>query len=536
MSLGRVLTHDDEGFCFVTSEQVPSGEFVVYEDSGKNILCRVAHTVPLNTYPSEFLMQPSNDPANVARFIGMDVDGFGYLVAHATVIGHFDEEISEFCNPLTQPNTGVMINLAPDEMLSCISKVDASEKGSALVGKVFGRECPVALSTKDLVSQHLSIIAATGAGKSYTVGVLIEEMLGPRNKGAVLVFDPHGEYHTLSEMVELPQIQEDGYRPRVKVIRPEDIRIRYSDMEFGDILAVMDDGNLSDKMRVLMNAVYRNLRSKVSSGECNFTYDELRRELEERRDSRPEDETTYTALLWRLSKLDGPIFHDHMHQDLDEFFQVGQVTVLDLSGIDERYQQLIATIITRRVFDARKGTVNRIYGPDTGTDKFLPYPVFMVFEEAHRFAPQNQEAKSKWMLKTLLSEGRKFGIGVCLVSQRPAKLDQDALSQCMTQITMRIINPIDQSQVAAAVEGLSRDLLDRLPSLAKGEAVISGMAINTPTVTRIRKRYTTHGGQDIDAPDEWDRMYTGEGPKESVEEDEDLDLGYLKNGDSLDNY
>jgi DNA helicase HerA-like ATPase len=385
----------------------------------------------------------------------------------------------------------------------------------------------VVLSTKDVVSQHLSVIAATGSGKSYTVGVLIEEMLGPRNKGAVLIFDPHGEYQTLSEMVELPETLSEDYRPRVKVIRPDDIRIRYSDMELGDILAVMDDGNLSDKMRVLMNSVYRDVRGRARSGECNFTYDELRRELEKRREERPEDEATYTALLWRLSKLEGPIFHDHMHQDLDEFFSIGQVTVLDMSGIDERYQQLIATIILRRVFDARKGTVNKIYGPSTDTDKFLPYPVFMVFEEAHRFAPQNMEAKSKWMLKTILSEGRKFGLGVCLVSQRPAKLDQDSLSQCMTQITMRIINPVDQGQIAAAVEGLSRDLLDRLPSLAKGEAIISGMAINTPTVTRIRKRYTTHGGSDIDAPDEWDKGYGGV-EDEVIPEDEGLNLDYLK--------
>jgi len=372
------------------------------------------------------------------------------------------------------------------------------------------------------------VIAATGSGKSYTVGVLIEEILGPRNKGAVLIFDPHGEYQTLSEMTGMDNLLAEGYRPKVKVIRPEDIRIRYSDMEFGDILTVMDDGNLSDKMRVLMSSVVRDVRGRANSGECNFTYDELRRELEMRREAHQEDEATYTALLWRLSKLDDVIFSDHQHQDLDEFFQVGQATVLDMSGIDERYQQLIATIISRRVFDARKGTVNKKYGPDSGSDKFIPYPVFMVFEEAHRFAPQNLEAKSKWMLKTILSEGRKFGIGVCLVSQRPAKLDQDSLSQCMTQITMRIINPVDQGQIAAAVEGLSRDLLDRLPSLAKGEAVISGMAINTPTVTRIRKRYTTHGGSDIDAPDEWDKMYGGEGTADTVQQDEELDLGYLK--------
>ena len=113
---------------------------------------------------------------------------------------------------------------------------------------------------------------------------------------------------------------------------------------------------------------------------------------------------------------------------------------MDVSGIEETFQQLIASIMLRRLFDAREGTENNRYN-ESHVDKFLPYPVFLVIEEAHRFAPQSGEAKSKSILKTILSEGRKFGIGVCLVSQRPSKLDADSLSQCMTQITMRIINP-----------------------------------------------------------------------------------------------
>lgn len=527
MTLGRVLTHDDEGFSFVTNKMLPSGEFVAYDLDGRSVLCRISHTTPLNEYPSEFLMEPENSPKQAAGFLGMDTEGFGFLVAHATVVGFFDDQFSEFRNPLTQPHTGTQIYLAPDEMLSRISKVKDGEAGSASVGNVFGRECPVVLSTKDLVSQHVSVIAATGSGKSYTVGVIIEELLSARNRGSVLIFDPHGEYHTLYEMSERTELSEGDYRPKVRVIRPEEIRIRYADMKFSDIFAVMEDPGTSDKMRMLMRSVYNTVYRAFKEGRGNFTYDELRREILSRlEDEENQDETTYNALLWRLEKLNGGIFSDHHHQDLSEFFQVGQATVLDMSGIEENYQQLIATIILRRVFDARKGTISGRYGPDSGDDKYLPYPVFCVFEEAHRFAPQNGEAKSKGMLKTILSEGRKFGIGVCLISQRPAKLDQDSLSQCMTQVTMRIINPVDQSQVASAVEGLSRDLLKRLPSLAKGEAVISGVAINTPAVTRIRKRLTTHGGMDIDAPAEW-LGYQKNYVNEKVQEDEDLDLDYL---------
>ena len=75
-----------------------------------------------------------------------------------------------------------------------------------------------------------------------------------------------------------------------------------------------------------------------------------------------------------------------------------------------------------------------------------------------------------------------------MVSQRPSKLDSDCLSQCMSQITMRIINPVDKSQIAASIESMSQDILDELPALAKGEAIISGVAINTPTLVKIRAK------------------------------------------------
>ena len=527
--LGRVLTHDEEGFSFVTNTPLRAGEFVCYEDGGRHILSRVMHTTPLNQYPEEFLLEPATAPAGTAAFLGMEPERFGYLVTVCTVIGHFDKDLGEFCNPLTKPNTGDAVYLAPDEMLASISKVKPGTRGSANVGVVLGRKCPVVLSVKDIVSQHLSIIAATGSGKSYTVGVLLEEIMGPENRGAVLVFDPHGEYSTLTELMNLDSMTKKDYRPVVKVIRPEDIKIRIRDMTFSDICAVMDDGNMSDKMRVLMHGVYEEVKQAFHEKRGNFTYDELRRAIQQNREARGEDEATYTALLWRLQKLEPSpfsIFDDHMHQDLDEFFQIGQLTVLDMSGIEAGFQQLIAAVLLRRVFTARKDTVTKRNTPDSSSDKYLPYPVFIVLEEAHRFAPQNEEAKSKSMLKTVLSEGRKFGIGVCMISQRPAKLDQDSLSQCMTQITMRIINPIDQGQVAAALEALSRDLLDRLPSLAKGEAVISGMAINTPSIVKVRKRLTTHGGSDIDAPLEWSTGYCGHSGGK-VEPDDDLDMDYL---------
>jgi len=102
-----------------------------------------------------------------------------------------------------------------------------------------------------------------------------------------------------------------------------------------------------------------------------------------------------------------------------------------------------------------------------------------------------------------MAEGRKFGVGIALISQRPGKLDSDALSQCNTQFLMRIVNPADQDSVRHSVESVGQDVLDALPGLSKGQAIIAGAAVNTPVLCRVRKRYTTHGAQDISAPEEW---------------------------------
>jgi DNA helicase HerA-like ATPase len=479
----------------------------------------------LEVYPSQFLADPSQEASGIAEFVGMDVEDYGLLKTAARVVGYFDGEMGEFINPLTLPMGGVRVYLADDEVLGWISKARVGEPGSADIGTVFGRDTRVVLSVRDLVSRHLSVIAATGAGKSYALGVILEERMGPLNRASVLVLDPHGEYHSLSEMQNMPEFSADGYRPRVRIITPDRIKVRIKDLRLGELISVIDDGTLSPKMKTLFESVYNAVKRDDNR---HLVAGELRNEIRNRIDSDigDFDSSTYHALLWRMSVLDNPIFSDFEHMDLSEYFNVGQLTVLDLSGIGERFQQLVAAILLRRVFDARRGTVTGAYSEESG-ERYIPYPVFVVLEEAHRFAPQGGEAKSKSELKTILSEGRKFGVGVCLISQRPSKLDQDALSQCMSQVTMRIINPVDQSQVAAAMESMSRDLLSELPALSKGQAVVSGMAVNTPCTVQIRRRLTRHGGADIDAPEQWRRAWTG-GParRGSLSDyDDDVDVG-----------
>jgi len=186
---------------------------------------------------------------------------------------------------------------------------------------------------------------------------------------------------------------------------------------------------------------------------------------------------------------------------LSEIACPNQLSVVNLSDADERVSETIISAICRGLFDARR---RHIKGETNGTT--LATPTFIVIEEAHNFAPRSTDdhvCLSRSILRKIAREGRKFGVGLCLVSQRPNKLDQDILSQCNTQIIMKMMNPSDQEYIRQSVESVTEDVVRDLPSLGRGEAIIVGSAINFPVPVRIRERRTHVGGQDVDFVEQW---------------------------------
>jgi len=180
--------------------------------------------------------------------------------------------------------------------------------------------------------------------------------------------------------------------------------------------------------------------------------------------------------------------------------------VLQLDEVPDREQQIVVATLLRRLNQARIDTVRGRTAADA--DDYVPYPAFVLIEEAHNFAPANADIITTGILKQILSEGRKFGVAVGLISQRPGKLDSDVLSQCMTQCIMRIVNPIDQARVAESVESVGRDLLAELPALSKGQVIVAGASVNTPVLVQVRQRITRHGADDPDAPAQWQNYFS----------------------------
>jgi hypothetical protein len=521
-------------FLFITTDnrRARIGEFVYYHAVDGADELQIIGTIKgrrlIRNLPDAFLSDPNTPPNLVSSLIGLNGDSCEIYEITVETIGYFSETIGDFVNPRIPPNPGDGCFLASSQTLArVLSPRKHLEQGSAHIGSLLTRsagEVPIVLSVKDVVSTHLAILASTGSGKSYTAGVLIEELMRPHNGAAVLIVDPHGEYQTMQTIHGHEKFVRQGYSPGVKIFTPEKIKVRFSTLTEADVKYLLPEGT-SDKMLHFLHLAYNKLRDRKDFERGLWGYHDLRDCVTEQKYGSENGKgdsgnvSSIEGLLWRLDnrfdKKDG-IFSASEHIALNELFMPGRCTVLQLSDIEQNEQQVIVSTLLRRVNKARVMTVRGEAAPNS--ENYLPYPVFTLLEEAHRFAPAGASVVSTNILKQILAEGRKFGVGIGLITQRPGKLDQDVLSQCMTQIIMRIVNPIDQQTVAQSVEGAGRAMLAELPALTKGQAVISGVGVNTPVMCRIRPRITKHGGETFDAPTEWAKWHSSSS-KEKREQD-----------------
>lgn len=531
-------------YLFITRDnnRTRIGEFVYYEaDAGgerRQIIGTIKSRSLVRGLPDAFLADPATSPADVAALIGVSEDDLEIYEITVETIGYFSISLGDFVNPRIPPTPGDRVHLASSATLAqMLSPRTIAENGSAHVGSLLTREqgeVPVVLSVKDVVSTHLAILASTGSGKSYTAGVIVEELMRPYNRASVLIVDPHGEYDTMLSIHADEQFRgEDGYQPEVKIFTPDKIKVRFSSLTEADVKYLLPEGT-SDKMLHFLGQAFRSLNDQLKAEgrrDYLYSYYDLRDAVMKQQYGKDDKDagdggnvSSIQGLLWRLdSRFDRPsgIFSADEHIPLQDMFRPGRCTILQLSDIEQHEQQVIVGTLLRRVNKARMMTVR---GEASTGENFLNYPVFTLLEEAHRFAPAGASVVSTNVLKQILSEGRKFGVGIGLITQRPGKLDQDVLSQCMTQIIMRIVNPIDQQTVAQSVEGAGRAMLAELPALTKGQAVISGVGVNTPVMCRIRQRLTKHGGETFDAPAEWMKWHSS-GAQSKREQDE---APYLK--------
>jgi DNA helicase HerA-like ATPase len=170
---------------------------------------------------------------------------------------------------------------------------------------------------------------------------------------------------------------------------------------------------------------------------------------------------------------------------------VGSISIIDLQGLSKTSMQVVVAIACNEILKAAQDTEDPIR------------PVFVVVEEGHTFAPARETSKSRDIIKKVAAEGRKFGVGLAIISQRPNKLDDDVTSQCNTIIAMRIKNPDDQRFIARTSDYFSEADLRELPALSTGEALVTGRAILAPLIVKVGAKALIHGGESPDVVRAW---------------------------------
>ena len=171
--------------------------------------------------------------------------------------------------------------------------------------------------------------------------------------------------------------------------------------------------------------------------------------------------------------------------DVDRLLAPQRLTVVDLAGADKVVAAYAAEKILRGVW--RRALTGQ-----------LQHPIFVVLEETHNLVPAGSSTRASRIINTIAAEGRKFRVFLALITQRPSKISQDALSQCSSQIIMQLTNPDDQRAVQKASEAISAELLRDLPGLNKGEAIVLGQLTRVPVMMRVTNRASAEGGSDVD--------------------------------------
>jgi DNA helicase HerA-like ATPase len=433
-------------------------------------------------------------------------------IANVAVIGYRDEN-QLLRIPRTPFSPGTKVFKADNEL---IARCLGIERGNAYIGLLEGHSLEVKLDINKLVQKHCSILARTGGGKSYTVGVMIEEML--EKDVPIVIIDPHGEYATLKienrneeqrKLMKRYGVKPKSYASQVVVYTPADFKVNPA----ADKLLRLNGVNLeprelaelisrepSTAVGVLYEAIL-NLRASKT----HYTLEDIIKELSQTRSK------AKWSVVSALDVLQNSGILSEKPTAIEELMKKGRASIIDMKGVNPDLQQIIVSKLCRELFEARKA--NKIP------------PGVIIVEEAHKYCPEKGFAKtpSSEILRTIASEGRKFGLGLVVVTQRPARIDKNVLSQCNTQIILKVTNPLDVRAITSGLEGVSSEVEEEIKRLPPGVALIVSSDIEKPIFVSIRTRRTQHGGASVDVAErkeEWMEKKSAEKIKANSKEND----------------
>jgi len=403
--------------------------------------------------------------------------------AAISVIGYRDDR-GLLQVPRTPFRGGEPVRRAETRTIREVLGLREDKRHGAYIGLLAGHDVPVYLDINVMVQKHVSILAKTGGGKSYIAGVLIEELM--KHHVTTVILDPHGEYVTLGERGKVPRdagrfhVEPRAFTDALMVYSPDTkinpgarpLKFTLSNLDARDILSLTGSARVRTHLTALRKALDL-LRQTTKS----YTIRDILRVLER------EEDPQNAVLLDELEYLSEIEIFAQEGTRIDELVVPGKTTIINLKGVPPDIQELVVNRLATAMFELRK--VGRIP------------PLLLVVEEAHNFCPQVGQVASSKVFRTLASEGRKFGLGLVIITQRAAKVDKNVLSQCNTQVILKVTNPNDLKAIVASVEGLTAAMADEIQRLPVGVAIVTGGGIQMPLLVEVRPRETRHGGESV---------------------------------------
>lgn len=354
------------------------------------------------------------------------------------------------------------------------------------------RSLPAYVVTNDLLGKHFAVLGTTGAGKSCTVTLLLQSILQENPQGHIVLLDPHNEYGV-------------AFNGRANVLHLGNLELPYWLLNFEEILEVLGsdgierDAEAAILKEVIVEAKIRFLGPKGEDEAITvdtptpYRLGDLSRLLDEGmgRLDKPEKSAPYQRIKARLEALrtdpryafmfPGLVVRDNMDEILSNILRIPvadkPVSVVDLSGVPSEVLDVVVSVLARMLFDFCLWAKNE-----------EAMPILLVCEEAHRYAPAEEAAgfgPTKKAVARIAKEGRKYGVSLALVSQRPSELAMNVLSQCNTIFALRMSNNRDQMFVRGALPESAMGLLDALPSLRNQECIAVGEGVPVPVRLRF---------------------------------------------------
>jgi len=484
----------------------PIGKVLEIAGSGSQICIDASELMKLQSHSDPAVAMSGQVGSQVKVVVGqnwlianvrtMRADESGEVIAHVDFLG---EGTCDAAGNMSNFRRGVTRYPVPAAQVHAVSTEDlravfaASDEAHIEIGTVYPTDdIRGALYVDPMLSKHFAVLGSTGTGKSTSVALILHRISQLSPEGHILMIDPHGEYSAAfkgcGELFNVDNLQLPYWlmnfeeHCEVMLTTHDAERQRDADILAKCLLAARTKGkDMSQYGKVTvdspipylladLNTIVVNEMGKLERAGDTLPYQRLKTKLDELR-----ADPRYTFMF------SGMLVSDSMPQLLAKLFRLPShgkpISIVDVSGVPSEVTSVVVSVLARMVFD---------YAIWSRTE--AQRPLLLVCEEAHRYVPKDENAENgqavRKILERIAKEGRKYGVSLGLITQRPSDLAEGVLSQCGTILSMRLNNDRDQACVRAAMPEGARGFLDAIPALRNRECIVCGEGVAIPL--RIR--------------------------------------------------